>query len=69
MILGLSNLVNKHVKNNEEILLLENNLSRIISMLCTESNDNKKVEYCKKNNIPLIIIPFDKTKIELEDLL
>lgn len=32
-------------KNNEEILLLENKMSRIISMLCTESNDNKKVEY------------------------
>ena len=32
-------------KNNEEILLLENKMSRIISMLCTESNENKKVEY------------------------
>ena len=31
--------------------------------------DNKKVEYCKDNNIPLIIIPFDKSKIILEDLL
>lgn len=31
--------------------------------------DNKKVEYCKSNNIPLIIIPFDKTEIKLEDLI
>ena len=31
--------------------------------------DNKKMEYCKSNNIPLIIIPFDKTEIKLEDLI
>ena len=31
--------------------------------------DNKKVEYCKNNNIPLIIISFDKQNITMEDLL
>ncbi|MGL5150759.1 MAG: ABC transporter, partial [Clostridium sp.] len=40
-----SNIKSISKKNNEEILLLENEMSRIISMLCTESNDNKKVEY------------------------
>ena len=40
-----SNIKGISEKNNEEILLLENEMSRIISMLCTESNDNKKVKY------------------------
>ena len=40
-------------KNNEEILLLENKMSRIISMLSTESNDNKKEEYEKEYQLTL----------------
>lgn len=40
-------------KNNEEILLLENKISRIISMLCTESNDNKKAEYEEEYQLTL----------------
>lgn len=40
-------------KNNEEILLLENQISRIISMLCTESNDNKKAEYEEEYQLTL----------------
>ena len=32
-------------KNDEEILLLENKMSRIISMMCVESNVDKKSEY------------------------
>lgn len=40
-----SNIKTISKKNNEEILLLENEISRIISMLCTESNENKKEEY------------------------
>ena len=40
-----SNIKSISKENNEEILLLENKMSRIISMLCTESNENKKVEY------------------------
>ena len=40
-------------KNNEEILLLENKMSRIISMLSTESNENKKEEYEKEYQLTL----------------
>ena len=40
-------------KNNEEILILENKISRIISMLCTESNDNKKAEYEEEYQLTL----------------
>lgn len=40
-------------KNNEEILLLENKISLIISMLCTESNDNKKAEYEEEYQLTL----------------
>lgn len=32
-------------KNDEEILLLENKMSQIISMLCIENNEKKKAEY------------------------
>lgn len=31
--------------------------------------DTKKIKYCEKNNIPLIIIPFSQTKIEVENLI
>ena len=41
-------------KNNEEILLLENKMSRIISMLSTESNDNKKEEYEKEYQLTVV---------------
>ena len=40
-------------KNNEEILLLENKMSRIISMISTECNDNKKEEYEKEYQLTL----------------
>ena len=40
-------------KNNEEILLLENKISRIISMLSTESNYNKKAEYEEEYQLTL----------------
>ena len=43
----------KNKKDNEEILLLENKISRIISMLCTESNDNKKAEYEEEYQLTL----------------
>lgn len=33
-------------------------------------NDNKKIEYCKQKNIPLIIIPYTKyKKLKIEDLM
>ncbi|MGL5752076.1 MAG: hypothetical protein ACRCXT_16205 [Paraclostridium sp.] len=40
-------------KNNEEILLLENKMTHIISMLCIETNLNKKAEYEKEYNVIL----------------
>ena len=40
-------------KNNEEILLLENKISLIISMLSTESNYNKKAEYEEEYQLTL----------------
>ena len=40
-------------KNNEEILLLENKISRIISMLCNEGNANKKAEYEEEYELTL----------------
>jgi len=47
------NTKSSNIKNNEEILLLENKISRIISMLCTESNDNKKAEYEEEYQLTL----------------
>lgn len=35
-------------KDNEEILVLENKLSHVISMLCIENNPDKKLEYEKE---------------------
>jgi len=47
------NTKSSNIKNNEEILLLENKISSIISMLCTESNDNKKAEYEEEYQLTL----------------
>lgn len=41
-------------KKNEEILILENKKSQLISMLCLETNDDKKVEYEKEYNLVLV---------------
>ena len=47
------NIKSSNKKNNEEILLLENKMSRIISMLSTESNENKKEEYEQEYKLTL----------------
>ena len=40
-------------KKEEEILVLENEMSHVISMLCVETNDEKKAEYEKKYDLIL----------------
>ena len=54
----LENKANRNIKiitkkNDEEILLLENKMSRIISMMCIESNDSKKAEYEEEYQLTL----------------
>lgn len=44
---------NINKKNDEEILVLENKLSHLISMLCVETNSDKKEEYDKEYNLLL----------------
>lgn len=41
-------------KNDEEILILENKMSHVISMLCIESNPDKKAEYEKEYDLILV---------------
>ena len=48
-----TNTKSSNPKNNEEILILENKISRIISMICTESNENKKAEYEEEYQLTL----------------
>lgn len=44
---------NINKKNDEEILVLENKLSHLISMLCVETDSDKKEEYDKEYNLLL----------------
>lgn len=64
----IENKINRQLKESdqntyEEKLILENRMSNIISMLCIESNIDKKAEYEKEYNLILTKLKTLNTKI------